>query len=133
VAVPDSLVINKLIWSTMAALHHANVTGNYSVLRDLGAPSFQANNSAATLAGIFQALRAQQTDVSNTLLVAPNFDFAPAIVQGGLLRLRGNFPIRPYPIGFDLLFQVVEGQWRLFGLAATPLVPQSPQVPSSRR
>jgi hypothetical protein len=133
VVVPDGLTVNKLIWSTMAALHHANITGNYSVLRDLGAPSFQSSNSAATLAGVFQALRTQQIDVSNTLLVAPNFDFAPTLIQGGLLRVRGNFPLRPNPIGFDLLFQPFEGQWRLFGLAATPIVPQQPQPAPPRR
>ncbi|HYE26673.1 MAG TPA: hypothetical protein VEA61_00330 [Allosphingosinicella sp.] len=38
---PDPIVINKLVWSAMAALDQANQTGNYSVLRDLGAPSFQ--------------------------------------------------------------------------------------------
>jgi hypothetical protein len=29
-----------LIRSTLLALHHANQTGNYTVLRDLGAPGF---------------------------------------------------------------------------------------------
>ena len=66
--VPDSLTVNKLIWSAMAAVDQANQTGNYSVLRDLGAPSFQANNSAATLATIFTGLRNQGVDLSYTLL-----------------------------------------------------------------
>ena len=130
-AAPDSLIALKLIWSAMAALDHANQTGNYSVLRDLGAPSFQANNSAATLAGTFAALRNQRVDVANTLIVTPTFEIAPTIIDGGLLRTRGSFPLRPNPIGFDLLFQNVGGQWKLFGIAVVPLSAQP--VPSSSR
>jgi hypothetical protein len=132
-AVPDPIVINKLIWSAMAALDQANQTGNYSVLRDLGAPSFQTNNSAATLGGIFQALRASQVDLGYTLVVGPTLQFPPAIVQGGLLRIRGSFPLRPAPIGFDLLFQNMSGQWKLFGIAVAPIVPAVPQSGSTRR
>ena len=124
-AVPDRLIIIRQVWSAMAALDHANRTGNYSVLRDLGAPSFQANNSAATLGAIFEQLRRQQVDLSNTLLVQPTLEFAPTIVQGGLLRVRGTFPLRPTPVGFDLLFQNVSGEWKIFGLAVVPLVPQT--------
>lgn len=117
----------------MAALDHANQTGNYSVLRDLGAPSFQANNSAATLASTFQALRNQRVDVANALIVTPTFEIAPTMIEGGLLRTRGSFPLRPNPIGFDLLFQNSGGQWRLFGIAVVPLATQqAPSVPQRR-
>jgi hypothetical protein len=125
-AVPDSLIVNKLIWSAMAALDQANQTGNYSVLRDLGSPGFQANNSAATLGAIFETLRSQQVDLGYTLLVGPNLETSPAIVEGGLLRVRGSFPLRPVPIGFDLLFENVSGQWRIFGIAVVPLTSQPP-------
>jgi hypothetical protein len=131
--VPDPIVINKMVWSAMAALDQANETGNYSVLRDLGAPSFQANNSAATLGGIFQALRNQQVDLGYTLMVGPTFQFPPAIVQGGLLRVRGTFPLRPAPIAFDLLFQNISGKWKIFGIAVAPIVPAPPQSGSTRR
>jgi len=130
---PDSLVINKLVWSAMAAVDQANQTGNYSVLRDLGAPSFQAQNSAATLAQVFANLRAQNVDLSYTLALIPTFQFPPAIQQGGLLRIRGIFPLRPTTIGFDLLYQNVGGQWRIFGIAVIPLVARTQQpVPTKR-
>ena len=47
-----------------------------------------------------------------------------------MLRLTGAFPTRPQQINFDLLFQHVGGQWRLFGISvATPQVPvQQPQA-----
>jgi hypothetical protein len=118
-AVPDALTIAKLVWSTMAAVDHANATGNYSVLRDLGSPSFQANNNAAALAGIFQAIRTQRLDLSNTLLVTPTYDIGPRI-ENGLLRMRGVFPLRPAGVAFDLLFQSVQGRWALFGIALAP-------------
>jgi hypothetical protein len=133
VGVPDPVVINKLVWSAMAALDQANQTGNYSVLRDLGAPSFQANNSAATLGGIFQAVRNQQIDLGYALVVSPTLEFPPAIIQGGLLRVRGVFPLRPTAIRFDLLFQNISGQWRIFGIAVAPAVPQAAQSTSTRR
>ncbi len=130
-AVPDSLTVAKLVWSTMAAVDHANATGNYSVLRDLGAPSFQANNNAATLAGVFQAIRDQRLDLSNTLLVTPTFDIGPR-VEGGLLRMRGVFPLRPTGVAFDLLFQPVAGRWALFGIALAPAANVAPVQPPRR-
>ena len=120
-SVPEPIVINKLVWSAMAALDQANQTGNYSVLRDLGAPSFQTNNSAATLGAIFESLRAQQVDLGYTLVVMPTLEIAPQIVEGGLLRVRGTFPMRPSILGFDLLFENIAGQWRIFGIAVVPI------------
>jgi hypothetical protein len=130
-AIPDALTVAKLIWTTLAAVDHANATGNYSVLRDLGAPSFQANNNAATLASVFQSLRTQRVDLSNTLLVSPNFEIGPTI-QDGLLRVRGVFPLRPTGIGFDLLFQPVQGRWALFGIALVPVGNVAPATPPRR-
>jgi hypothetical protein len=130
--VPDSTILNKLVWSAMAAVDQANQTGNYSVLRDLGAPAFQSGNSAATLAQIFTSIRNQNVDLGYTLVVTPVFQFPPAI-QNGLLRIRGVFPLRPTPIGFDLLFQNVSGQWRIFGIAVIPLVAQTQQSGTTRR
>ena len=121
----DELTANKLVWSSLSALDQANRTGNYSVLRDLGAPSFQANNSAATLAGIFESLRKLHFDLTNTLIVMPVYSVPPS-VQGDVLRLKGIFALRPTPVGFDLLFQQTNGEWRLLGLSVVPLVRTSP-------
>jgi len=128
---PGNLELMKLIWTSMIALDQANDTGNYSVLRDIAAPSFQTNNSDATLAGIFQPLRAQRVDLSDSLLVTPTLDFPPAIVDGQLLRLRGRFPLRPTAIAFDLLFQPVAGEWRLLGIAVVPVI--EPPRPTTAR
>ena len=115
-AMPDASALNALLWSTMAAVDHANKTGNYSVLRDLGTRGFQANNNAATLAAAFVQLRQQRVDLSDTLLVAPTHEFAPAMIQPGVIRMRGRFNLRPTAIGYDLIYQWDQG-WRLHAVS----------------
>lgn len=119
---PDELTLSKLLWSTMAAVDQANKTGNYSVLRDLGSTGFQANNNAASLAGVFAAIRTQRIDLSNTLLLAPTYEFRPAMIEPGILRMRGRFPLRPTAIGFDLIYEWQDG-WRLHGVSIVPFGP----------
>src|SRR4051794_23723449 len=110
-----------LIRSTLLSLNDANRTGNYTVLRDLAAPDFQARNTAADLALNFLDLRRRNFDLYGAAVLAPQFTEAPAVDQRGMLRLAGYIPTQPQQIKFDLTFQIVAGQWRLFGVAiATP-------------
>ena len=118
--VPNELELAKLIWSTMAAVDHANTAGNYSVLRDLSAPAFQINNDSARLAKIFESLRASNVDLSNTMLLAPTYEYAPVIMSGIVLHVKGYFGLRPTAIGFDLYYQWLEGKWRLYGVSIVP-------------
>jgi hypothetical protein len=37
-----------------------------------------------------------------------------------MLRLKGYFPGQPVQINFEMLFQAVDGRWRLFGLSVQP-------------
>lgn len=121
VPVPDELQLSKLVWSTLVAVDHANLAGNYSVLRDLAAPGFQINNDAARLGQIFANLRAQNIDLSNSLLLTPSFTRTPALVKPDILRLQGYFGLRPNAIEFDLHYQWVQGRWRLFGVSINPV------------
>lgn len=111
-----------MLWSIMAAIDHANRTGNYSVLRDMGSAGFQANNNPSNLAAIFAGIRNRQLDLSDTLVVTPTWEIAPTMVQPNVLRMRGSFPLRPQAIGFDLLFTWERG-WRLEGVGVQPLAP----------
>jgi hypothetical protein len=121
-----------LIRSTLLTLNDANRSGNYTVLRDLAAPDFQASNTAADLAQIFSDLRRRNFDLYGAALLAPQLTAAPALDADKRLRLTGFFPTRPQQINFDLSFQVAGGQWRLFGIAiATPDAPPLPaQAPA---
>lgn len=119
--VPGELEIAKMVWSTMAAVDHANRSGNYSVLRDLAAPGFQIANDPARLTQIFASLRSANVDLSNTMLLAPTYRNAPRMVQADLLQVQGSFGLRPTAIGFDLLYQYVQGRWRLFGVSIGPM------------
>lgn len=106
----------------MAAIDQANKTGNYSVLRDLGSPGFQASNNAASLAGVFANIRDNRIDLSDTLLVVPTYEFAPAVAAPGTLRMRGAFNMRPITIQFDLIYEWHQG-WRLQAVALRPVTP----------
>lgn len=113
-----------LIRSTLLTLNDANRSGNYTVLHDLAAPDFQARNTAADLSQSFSDLRRRNFDLYGAALLSPQLTALPALDQRGFLHLAGYFPTRPQQINFDLLFQNVANQWRLFGISiATPEAP----------
>ena len=118
---PGQLELSKLIWSTVAAVDHANRSGNYSVLRDISAQGFQINNTPAQLGQIFTGLRNLQVDLSNALLVPPTYTVAPQLVQEDVFRVQGVFQMRPISIGFDLCYQWEQGRWKLVGIDLQPL------------
>ncbi|PPC99209.1 MAG: hypothetical protein CTY31_09410 [Hyphomicrobium sp.] len=123
-----------MIRSSLLALHHANLTGNYTVLRDLGAPGFQSVNSAARLSDIFRAFRSEGIDLTKCVLVTPQLAQPPGIDSKGRLRLKGLIEISPTAVYFDLLYARVGDTWRLFGISVAPRVqnagaPASPAVP----
>ena len=118
-----------LIRSTLLTLNDANRSGNYTVLRDLAAPDFQAKNTAADLALVFSDLRQRKFDLFAVALAAPQLTAAPTLDANKMLRLTGFFPTRPSQINFDLIYRNVGGQWQLFGIAVA--TPPAPQVQSS--
>jgi hypothetical protein len=120
-----------LVRSTLLALDQANKTGNYTVLRDLGAPAFRAN-TAARLAEIFAKQRNDNLDLSGVAAIDPQLSLLPQIEANGLMHMSGFFPSVPSQVNFDLAFTPVNGQWRLFGLSvalgqAAPVAP-APQL-----
>ena len=121
--VPKDDKLVTLITTTLLALNQANATGNYSVFRELGAPGFQVANSTGQLSEIFAKLRSQNFDLSPIVLLQPKLLRPAEIESNGMLRVTGFFPTAPERLNFDLIFQAVNDQWRLFGIAAntTPL------------
>ena len=125
-----------LIRSTLLALDHANKTGNYTVLRDMGAPGFQVN-TAAKLAEIFAKQRGDKLDLSGVAVIDPQLSLLPQIEPNGLLHMAGFFPSVPSQVNFELLFAPVEGQWRVIGVSlsvgqSAPVAPPAPEVPPGK-
>src|SRR5262245_8716512 len=125
-----------LVRSTLLTLNDANHSGNYTVLRDLAAPDFQARNTAADLGQTFSDLRRRNFDLYGAALLAPQLTVVPALDQSGMLHLAGYIPTRPQQINFDFVFQVVGNRWRLHSISvatpeAAPAQPQA-QAPPAR-
>jgi hypothetical protein len=106
-----------MIRTTLVALYQANVTNNYSVLRDLGAPSFREANSVERLSAAFADLRRRGGDIAPVVLALPTLSRPATIDQNGMLRLTGAFDTKPNELAFDLVFQAVGGFWQLDGIA----------------
>jgi hypothetical protein len=124
-----------LVRSTLLALDQANKTGNYTVLRDLGAPGFQTN-TAARLAEIFAYQRNQNLDLSGVAVLEPQLSMLPQIEATGMMHMAGFFPSVPTQIRFELLYAPVQGQWKLFGLSVSlgssaPVAPSDAPAPSA--
>jgi hypothetical protein len=81
-----------LVRSTLLTINDANRSGNYTVLRDLAAPDFQARNTNADLGQIFSDLRHRNFDLYGAALLAPQFTVVPALDQSGMLHLAGHIP-----------------------------------------
>ena len=125
-----------LLRSTLLALDQANKTGNYSVLRDLAAPSFAAANNPARLGDVFSNLRRDKVDLSGVIVLEPQLTVMPELTQNGMLHFAGFFPSAPQQINFEMLYAPVDGQWRLFGLAANlgssaPVAPAAAPAPAA--
>ena len=119
-----------LIRSSLLALDQANKIGNYTVLRDMGAPGFQSN-TAARLGEIFAKLRADNLDLSGVAVIDPQLSLLPQIEANGLMHMSGFFPSVPTQVNFDLLFAPVNAQWRLFGISVSigQIAPMAPEPP----
>jgi hypothetical protein len=112
-------------------LNDANRTGNYTVLRDLAAPDFQARNTAADLGVAFLDLRRRNLDLFAVALINPTVETPPVLDKNGRLRLAGFFPTRPLNIRFDLTYALSAGQWKLFSISvATPQAAGAPPAPT---
>jgi hypothetical protein len=131
--------ISMLVRTTIVALHQANLTANYSVLRDLGDRQFQAAYSQAALADMFRSFRERAINLAPAVLFDADLDGQPRLTEDGLLRVVGHFATAPQQIVFDLTFRSEGGIWRIdainAGTRAAPLMgslPMPPPVPRPR-
>ncbi len=107
-----------LIKNTLVAVNQANLTGNYTVLRDLSTPGFRQLNSAADLGTIFANLRQNKIDLSPIVLMEPVITAAKFSQEQKQLRLKGHFPSEPVQIEFELIFQQANpAGWVVHGIS----------------
>jgi hypothetical protein len=124
---PDAEKIVLLLRNTLITLNDAIQTGNFTVLRDMGAPGFRDANSAGRLSQAFSDLSSKGVDLSAVTVIAPQLTEPPTLdQQKGMLHLKGYFPGQPVQINFDMLYQAVGGRWRLFGLSVQPASSAAP-------
>jgi hypothetical protein len=132
---PSDAKLVILITTTLLALNQANATTNYTVLRDGAAPDFQQTNSPEHLAEIFNGLRARNLDLSPIVLHQPRLLRRPEMNEQGMIRVTGFFPTEPERVNFDLIYQPVQGKWRLLGMAVdtSPAAAQPAAAPPQAR
>jgi len=119
---PDDVRIMLMIRNAVIALNQANITGNYTVLREMGTANFQMTNSPARLAEVFATLRSRKIDLSPVMVFSPKMASTPAL-DGQVLRLTGFFPTAPEQVQFDLAYQHAGDQWLLAGIAISVAPP----------
>ncbi|GFO81450.1 MAG: hypothetical protein A49_10770 [Methyloceanibacter sp.] len=120
--------------SSLTGDNNAVQTGNFTVLRDTGAPGFREAHSTAQLSRFFSNLGAQKVDLSAVAVITPQLSEPPVLdQQKAMLRLKGYFPGEPVRIDFDLIYQAIEGRSRLFGLSVQPnrSAASAPQTPDN--
>lgn len=120
-----------LVRNALTAVNHGNLTGNYTVLRDLGGPAFRERNSASNLSVVFQRLRDQKMDLSPVLLVEPVFTQAPGLDQAGQLQLVGFFPTQPLQVHFRVAFQRMPAGWMIDTVSVAAIAPPNTNYPES--
>lgn len=117
----DANLVAALVRSHLVALHQANVSGNYSVLRDIGSGAFRARFTAADLAAVFSPLRQERIDLQAAAILQPSIDDGPTLDSDDVMHLSGTFPTSPLPVEFEFAFKVEEGVWKLAGLRVEPV------------
>lgn len=117
---PPSLLADEiliLIRTSLLTLNDAMVTGNFTVLRDIIAPSVHEQNTAGNLYQTFSNLIAQRLDLRAAATLTPNLTPPPVIGPDGRLRISGFYPGRSVQTNFELTFEAVNRRWRLYGLS----------------
>ncbi len=118
--VPSPAAVLAMVRSTLIAVDQGNKTGNYTVVRDIGAPDFRDTNTPAKLSLVFANLVEQGVDMLPVLVVEPQYREAPRLTARRMLYVAGTFNIQPRRVSFELLFDVWRGEWRLYGVSIVP-------------
>lgn len=106
----DTVEAEVLARATLMTIHDANETGNYTVLRDLGAPGFRRRH-VSDVAQLLKPLRARKLDLSMAAMARVRLTSVITSPDGRLLRMQGRFETRPDIVTFDFMFEREGEQW----------------------
>lgn len=120
-----------LVRDALSLVNHANVTGNYTVLRDYGARAFREANDPTTLAAAFARLRAERLNLLQALIVGPQFRTSTLSLDRTTMRLSGAIPVQDRGIDFDMEFRLENDVWRLLGISVGEAVAAPVPEPST--
>ena len=128
VAPPQAIAITRQI---LLRIDDALRSGNYTVLRDLAAPSLRDTQTSATLALLLAPLWQRKIELLAAAIVEPKFTRAVVIRDGAEMQLEGYLPTAPQQINFAFALHVVGGAWQLaelkVNLAAAEKVRKNPE------
>ena len=117
---PPPVAVLAMVRTTLLAVDHANKTGNYTVLRDMAGAQFREANTAAKLSQVFGILTLQGVDMLAVAVIEPQYKGKAKITPEKMLHVAGTFAIVPRPVNFEILYENVKGQWRVYGISIAP-------------
>jgi hypothetical protein len=116
----DPTKAGTLAANLLLALHHANVTGNYSVLRDLAAPQLISRMTQSDLSDHFRQIRVERPSLGAIAGLRPRFSTPPTIVGKQYLWLEGSYPTSPKETRFKIVLQRSRADWRFLSIEVAP-------------
>ena len=106
----DQRFLLTLVKTALVAVNQGNLTGNYTVLRDLGNTQFRQKNTSADLGVIFASFRQTKLDFGVIVEYTPVFNQPPTISERNTVRAIGYFPTNPI-IEFNIVFQLENNRY----------------------
>jgi hypothetical protein len=105
-----------LIISTLLRFNDANLSGNYSVLRDRASRQFREQNSLSKVSGAFKVFRDLSINLEEVITrdIQPDEDGETA--HGGILRLSGFMDLSQYRMKYELRYVNDRGEWKLLSI-----------------
>jgi hypothetical protein len=124
--IPNALLQEILIKTTLLTFNDANLTGDYSVLHAKLSKTFRDKVTPDRLKQAFKIFADQKADIGLIAAMPPIASSEAKInVARGSLELRGYFATKPSRVTYELDFLPSEGQWKP-ALIDVRIRPQSP-------
>jgi len=110
--VPDKMLQEVLIKSTLLTFNDANVTGNYAVLHAKLSKPFRDQFPPERLKEVFKVFNEKHIDIDIIAAKAPVASQEPKVTDSGVLQLYGYFDTTPSRVAYELEFIMSDGEWK---------------------